>query len=102
MHRKSERSYYRRPCAIKNPRGASKKPLVGGFGCDELVLYGIRDTGVATVSTNESGPHCNKVLLIPWLVAYMIHILITCIIAPFILLAATEALRHARWVGNPH
>ena len=27
---------------IKNQRGASKKPLVGGFGCDELVLYGIR------------------------------------------------------------
>jgi len=45
--------------------------LVRGFGCDELVLYGIRDTGVATLwssrpmraeprwtSTNESGPHC--------------------------------------------
>ena len=30
------------PYAIKNQRGASKKPLVGGFGCDELVLYGIR------------------------------------------------------------
>ena len=28
--------------AIKNQRGASKIPLVGGFGCDELVLYGIR------------------------------------------------------------
>ena len=28
--------------AIKNQQGASKKPLVGGFGCDELVLYGIR------------------------------------------------------------
>ena len=28
--------------AIKNQRGASKKPLVGGFGCNELVLYGIR------------------------------------------------------------
>ena len=60
------------PYAIKNQRGASK-PLVGGFGCDELVLYGIRDIGVATlwspgpmrampcwISTNESGPHCNK------------------------------------------
>ena len=43
----------------------------------------------------------NRVLLIPWLVAYMILIVITCIIAPFILLAATEALRHARLVGNP-
>ena len=43
------------PYAIKNQRGASKippnamgvfcvpKPLVGGFGCDELVLYGIRE-----------------------------------------------------------
>ena len=33
------------------------KPPVGGFGCDELVLCGIRDTGVATlwtISTNES------------------------------------------------
>ena len=30
------------PYAIKNQRGASKKPLVGGFGCEELVLYGIR------------------------------------------------------------
>ena len=38
----------------------------------------------------------HRVVLIPWLVAYMIHIVITCIIAPFILLAATEALRHAR------
>ena len=44
------------PYAIKNQRGASKKPLVGGFlrsktpsrGCDELVLYGTRDTGGAT------------------------------------------------------
>ena len=49
----TERSYYRRPYAIKNQRGASKippmglfcvsKPLVGGFGCDELFLYGIRE-----------------------------------------------------------
>ena len=23
--------------AIKNQRGVSKKPLVGGFGCDELM-----------------------------------------------------------------
>ena len=37
--------------AKKNQRGASRdplglcvpKPLVGGFGCDELVLYGIRE-----------------------------------------------------------
>ena len=50
------------PYAIKNQRGASKeplvggflrsKPLVGGFGCNELVLYGIRDT--MKLSTNES------------------------------------------------
>ena len=39
------------PYAIKNQRGASKKPLVGGFlrskggfGCEELVLYGQRET----------------------------------------------------------
>ena len=31
----TERSYYRRPFAVKNQRE-------GGFGCDELVLYGIR------------------------------------------------------------
>ena len=49
----TERSYYRRPYAIKNQRGASKKPLVGGFGCDELVLYGIRELAPATLSTNE-------------------------------------------------
>ena len=30
------------PYAIKNQRGASIKPLVGGFGGDELVLYDIR------------------------------------------------------------
>ena len=29
------------PYAIKNQRGA--KTLVGGFGCEELVLYGIRE-----------------------------------------------------------
>ena len=49
----TERIYYRCTYAIKNQRGASKipplgvfcvpKPLVGGFGCDELVLYGIRE-----------------------------------------------------------
>ena len=37
------------PYAIKNQRGASKKPLEGGFGCDELVLYGERDTWGATL-----------------------------------------------------
>ena len=65
------------PYAIKNQRGASK---VGGFGCDELVLYGIRDTGGATLwsslpmraeprwaSTNESGPHCS------WLPVVLLH-----------------------------
>ena len=34
------------PYAIKNERGAKQrhaKTLVGGFGCDELVLYGIRE-----------------------------------------------------------
>ena len=35
--------------AIKNLQGASKKPLGGDFGCEGLVLYGIRDTGVATL-----------------------------------------------------
>ena len=30
------------------------KPLPGGFGCDELVLYGIRELAPATLSTNES------------------------------------------------
>ena len=40
------------------------KPQVGGFGCDELVLYGIRDTGGATLSTNESGPHCKQTVYI--------------------------------------
>ena len=44
----TEMIYYRRPYAIKKQRGASKiplvpKPLVGGFGCNELVLYGIRE-----------------------------------------------------------
>ena len=38
----TEKSYNRRPYAIQNQRGASKKPLVGDFGCNELVLYGIR------------------------------------------------------------
>ena len=50
----TEKSYYRRPYAIKNQRGASKRPLVGGFGCDELVLYGIRLLARAKFSTNES------------------------------------------------
>ena len=49
------------PYVIKNQRGASKKPLVGGFGCDELVLYGIRvlaEQHYAQDSTNESKSRC--------------------------------------------
>ena len=30
------------PYAMKIQRGASKISLVGDFGCDELVLYGIK------------------------------------------------------------
>ena len=48
------------PYAIKNQRGASKKPLVGGFGCDELVLYGIRvlvEQILGTILDIEVGPH---------------------------------------------
>ena len=55
----TKRSYYRRPYAIKNQRGASKKPLVGGFGCNKLVLYGIRDP-IATPRKSPrhgDGPH---------------------------------------------
>ena len=48
----TEKIYYRRPYAIKNQRKARNtpqrryfvpKPLVGGFGCIELVVYGIRE-----------------------------------------------------------
>ena len=53
-HKEPARSKQNTPLGVF---GVSK-PLVGGFGCDELVLYGIRDTGVATLSTNEGGPHC--------------------------------------------
>ena len=60
-----------------------------------LLILITTDVGLAIGSKTS-----NRVVLIPWLVAYMIHIVITCIIAPFILLAATEALRHARWAGN--
>ena len=42
----TKRSYYRRPYAIKNQRRAIQS-LVGGFGCDELVLYGIRELAPA-------------------------------------------------------
>ena len=44
------------PCAIKNQRGASKILLPSrGFGCDELVLYGIRLLAPAgKLWTNES------------------------------------------------
>ena len=61
-----------------------------------LLILITTDVGLAIGSKTS-----NRVVLIPWLVAYMIHIVITCFIAPFILLAATEALRHARSVGNP-
>ena len=46
------------PYVIKNQQGASKiligvfcvpKPLVGGFGFDELALYGIRQLAQATL-----------------------------------------------------
>ena len=55
----TESSYYRRLYAIKNQRGTSKKPLVGGFGCDELVLYGIRDTvaNPRRCPRHRDGPH---------------------------------------------
>ena len=43
MSRTFPRSCYGVSYAIKNQRGVSKKPIVGGFGCDELVLYGIRE-----------------------------------------------------------
>ena len=41
------------PYAIKNQRGASK---MGGFGCDELVYYGIRllEASLGKLWTNES------------------------------------------------
>ena len=69
--------------------------LIDGLHFWLLILI-TTDVGLAIGSKTS-----NRVVLIPWLVAYMIHIVITCIIAPFILLAATEALRHARWAGNP-
>ena len=49
----TERSYYRRPYAIKNQRGASKDPLGlcvpnnRGLWMPELVLYGIRELAPA-------------------------------------------------------
>ena len=71
-----ERSYYRRPYAIKNQRGASKKPLVGGFGCEELVLYSIRDTITTPRRSlrHRDGPHCSLLwylcsCLLSWLFA---------------------------------
>ena len=45
--------------ALKPQRGASKKPLIGGCGCDVLVLYGIRVLAPATLSTNESRASLN-------------------------------------------
>ena len=41
----TERSYHRRPYAIKNQRG-------GGFGCDELVLYGKRELAWQFLGSN--------------------------------------------------
>ena len=78
--------------ALTLPEFMMMSPLfhTGGLHFWLLILI-TTDVGLAIGSKTS-----NKVLLIPWLVAYMIHILIACIIAPFILLAATEALRHAR------
>ena len=47
------------PYAIKNQRGASIKPLVESFGCEELVLYGIRDTAATPRKSpqHRDGPH---------------------------------------------
>ena len=52
------------PYVIKNQRKA-RKPLVGGFGCLELVLYGIREHKRRSITMNSSemisissGPHC--------------------------------------------
>ena len=59
-----------------------------------LVILITTDVGLAIGSKTS-----NRRVLIPWLVAYMIHIVITCVMAPFILSSATEALialRHAR------
>ena len=37
-----------------------------------------------------------RLLLLPWLVFYMIYIVFTCIVAPFLLIGATYALQEAR------
>ena len=37
-----------------------------------------------------------RVLLLPWLIFYMIYIVISCIAAPFLLYGATFALSEAR------
>ena len=43
------------PYAIKNLRGEKRpKPIVGCFGCDELVLFGILELAPASLSANES------------------------------------------------
>ena len=57
----TERSYYSHPYAIKKPARSKQntpigvfsvpKPLVGAFGCDELVLYGIRELAPAISRT---------------------------------------------------
>ena len=45
-----------RQCLLchKEPACYIQSPLLGAFACSLLVLYGTRDTTVATLSTNES------------------------------------------------
>ena len=60
----TERSYYGAPLCHKEPARTKQntplgvfcvpKPLVGGFGCDEPVLYGIRELAQQHLWTNES------------------------------------------------
>ena len=86
--------------ALTLPEFMVMSPSISIYDTDDLFFWLLilitTDVGLA-IGCKTS----NRVLLIPWMVAYMILIVITCIIAPFILLAATEALRHARLVGNP-
>ena len=56
-----------------------------------LLILITTDVGLAIGSKTS-----NRVLLIPWLVAYMIHIVVTCFVAPTFLIGAVYALRHAR------
>ena len=57
-----------------------------------LLILITTDVGLAFGSKTSK-----RVVLIPWLVAYMIHVVITCVMAPFILLSATEALLALRY-----